>query len=180
MKLFNFFHERSARRGFSLIELIFVMSMIALFASLVMASYAQYRNRATDTRRIGEMSSVKKALELYYTTHLRYPDGDADGCGTWDVGNKLYPFLRGQGMEANFAGNTPPVDWTRAGDCNGYKYYRYPAGSYGCPTARGAFYVLGITDLDASEYPHPDSPGFACPLRNWQSEFYWVTGDFED
>lgn len=30
-----------------------------------------------------------------------------------------------------------------------YAYYRYPAGSHGCPTSAGAFYVLRITQLES-------------------------------
>jgi prepilin-type N-terminal cleavage/methylation domain-containing protein len=173
-------YARVLKRGFSLIELIFVMSMIALFASLVLSSMSGYRNKAVDIKRVGEMGSIKKALELYYTAHLGYPDGDGDGCGGWDIGNVTYPLFNGRGMDSYFSTNKAPVDPNRADNCSGYRYYRYPAGSYGCPSSRGAFYVLGLTNMDASSYPNPDSPGFSCPGRNWQSEFYWVTGDFED
>lgn len=167
-------------RGFSLIELIVVISIIAVLASIVLVSYTQFRERANNEKRLSEIQSVKKALELYYISNLRYPDPDGDGCGSWDTGNATLPLFNGRGMESNFAGKSGPVDITKFGTCQGYRYYLYPAGSYGCPESRGAFYVLGITDMDSTDFPYPGSPGFSCPGRDWQQEFDWVTGDFEN
>jgi hypothetical protein len=72
-----------------------------------------------------------------------------------------------------------PVDPINAG-LNTYYYYRYSAGSSGCDPNRGAFYVLGINDMEGGETPHLSSPGWSCPSRNWQVEFDWVTGKFEN
>ena len=33
--------------------------------------------------------------------------------------------------------------------------------------------------METSGNPHPNSPGWICPSRNWQDEFDWVTGAFE-
>ncbi len=171
---------KATQRGFSLIELIVVTSIIALLASVVLVSFTQFRYKANNARRLAEIQSVKKSLELYYISHLRYPDPDGDGCGGWDTGNTSMPFFSGRGMESNFAGQNPPIDITKSGNCQGYRYYLYPAGSYGCPVNRGDYYVLGITDMDTTEYPYPGSPGWSCPGRDWQQEFDWVTGDFEN
>ena len=62
-----------------------------------------------------------------------------------------------------------------------YLYARYSAGSGGCDSSKGNFYVLGIIyTATAKSATHPDSPGFSCSGRNWQSEFSWVTGGFEN
>lgn len=75
--------------------------------------------------------------------------------------------------------DNPPVDPTATGDCAGYRYYRYPGGDWGCDASKGAYYVLGISDLEAISGTHPESPGFQCAGRNWQAEFEWVTGEYE-
>lgn len=168
--------KHGTNRGFSLIELIVVIAVIALLASIVLTSFNTVQFKAHDARRISEMQSAQKALELYYIAHGRYPDPNPAMCG-WDVGNAAHPFLNGTGMEANFGGQKPPVDIFKFGDCDGYRYYRYPAGSYGC---RSAFYVLGVTDMESSPAPYPGSPGWSCPTRDWQNEFDWVTGGFEN
>ena len=75
--------------------------------------------------------------------------------------------------------DNPPRDPNATGNCNGYRYYRYGAGGYGCDSNRGNYYVLGVTDMETSGNPHPASQGWSCSGRNWQSEMEWVTGGFE-
>lgn len=171
--------KQFSTRGFSLIELIVVISIIALLASIVLTSFTAYRNRANDARRITEMKSIQNALELYYTSYTKYPNPDVDGCG-WDIGNATHPLFNGVGMNSYFAGQQPPVDVFKMGPCDGYRYYKYPAGSYGCPPSRGDFYVLGVTNMESSDFPYPGSPGWSCPGRDWQNEFDWVAGSFEN
>jgi prepilin-type N-terminal cleavage/methylation domain-containing protein len=165
--------------GFTLIELVVVIAIIALLAAIVLSSFDVVQFKAHDARRISDIESVQKSLELYYIAHSRYPDANANGCG-WDVGNATRPFMQGTGIEPDFGGGVPPVDIFKFDACSGYRYYRYPAGSYGCPASRGAFYVLGVTDMQSEPWPYPGSPGFSCPGRDWQNEFDWVAGQFEN
>ena len=170
----------TGERGLSLIELIVVTAVIALLVSISLVAFNNYRDRASDLRRVAEMTSIQKALELYYITYNKYPDGDFDGCGSWDTGNAMHPLLDGRSMEPYFGGSKAPVDIWKYSDCEGYRYYRYPAGSYGCPASRGPYYVLGVTDMQSSDFPYPGSPGWACGSRDWQNEFDWVVGGYEN
>jgi len=167
---------RGTQRGFTIIELIVVIAIIGLIAAIVLSSFDTVQKKARDARRVSDIESVQKALELYYISHGRYPDPNPSACG-WDVGNLTHPFLAAANMMQDFAGGVAPVDIFKSGDCDGYRYYRYPAGSYGCKG--GAFYVLGVTDMESTGSPYPGSPGFSCPGRNWQDEFDWVAGQFE-
>jgi len=91
----------------------------------------------------------------------------------------LYPLL--QDKLTQIDSHPLPVDPTGKVACSGYYYYRYPAGQMSCPANKGAFYVLGIKDMESSGNPHPSNPGFKCGIRNWQNEmeyFEWVTGKF--
>src|ERR1043166_6880249 len=173
-------NKRTSESGFSLIELMMVIAVMALFASFALSAFDQARFKARDVRRLAEIQGAQKALELYYIAHNKYPTGDFDGCGGWDVGNSEYPFFNGSGMDNNFAGGRPPVDIWKVGNCDGYRYYHYPAGSYGCQASHGDFYVLGVTDMESTGDPFPGSPGFLCPGRNFQDEFDWVAGQFEN
>ncbi len=163
-------------KGFTLIELLVVIAIIGTLASVVLASLNNARMKANDAKRLAEMRQVMVALESYYYDRGSYPASDVDGCGGWDVGNADRRFISG-GLGA--AMPDPPEDTAFSGDCSGYFYYRYLAGSSGCDINRGAFYVLGIRDLESSGRPHSGSPGWACPERNWQAEFDWVVGKFE-
>ena len=173
--IFNMYlHKR--QRGFTLIELMVVIAIIGMLSSIVLASMNSARKKARDAKRLSDMHQLQNALELYYSDNSAYPTSDYDGCGGWDVGNKSYQLLNGK-----LGGYIPkpPNDATATGNCSGYRYYRYNAGSYGCDSSKGAYYVLGIVDMETSGRPYKDSPGWSCPNRDWQGEFDWVIGKFE-
>ena len=165
--------------GWTLLELMVVIVIIGLFASILLVNLTVARNKARDANRIEEIQQVQKVLEIYFLSYGKYPDGDGDGCGNWDIGNTTYPFLNVPGMNTFFGNGPAPVDTWQTSNCDGFMYYRYPPGSYGCPVSRGAFYVLGIPDTQSTGNPYPGSPGWSCPGRDWQTEFDWVTGSFE-
>jgi len=162
-------------RGFTLIELLIVIAIIGILASVVIVSLVVAREKARDAKRLKEIKSIQSALEVYFLQNGRYPDGELPN---WDIGNQISPFIP---LLATYIGRTLSVDPTAIGG-NGYFYYRYPAGTSGCPAGKGAFYVLGINRLESGR--SPNSPGWACPLRNWVTEGTfiqgWVTGKFEN
>jgi prepilin-type N-terminal cleavage/methylation domain-containing protein len=162
--------------GFTLIELLVVIAIIGVLSSVVLTSMNSARKKARDAKRLSDMEQVKIALEMKYDDNNQYPTSDLDGCGGWDVGNKTYQFLTAK--LGNYMKN-PPNDMIATDNCSGYRYYRYSAGSYGCDISKGAFYVLGVTDMETSSRPYPNSPGWSCPSRDWQNEMDWVTGGFE-
>ncbi|MDD2934998.1 MAG: type II secretion system protein [Candidatus Pacebacteria bacterium] len=162
--------------GFTLIEILFVIGIISLLSSVILTNMHDARKMGRDAKRLIDMKEIQKALEFYYDENGRYPSSDVDGCGGWDVGNQDFPFISG-GLVQSMP--NPPEDAVGTGNCNGYRYYRYSAGSYGCPVSKGAYYVLGVTDMETSARPHPESVGWSCPSRNWQNEMDWVIGRFE-
>jgi len=110
------------------------------------------------------------------------PQGDG-ACGGWDSssvdnGSDGNPFIE-QLAEGGYI-NPVPGDPIGGTTCEGpqYWYYRYGAGS-NCDASRGAFYVLGVRDMETSPRPHPASPGWQCGTRNWSNEFDWVVGRYE-
>jgi prepilin-type N-terminal cleavage/methylation domain-containing protein len=167
-------------KGFTLVELLVVISIISLLSSVVMASLNSARAKARDVRRIMDMRQIQTALAMYYDQHGSYPDGDGDGCGGWDAGNQTLP-LFGNGA-LNGIMNKPSVDPTATGNCSGYFYYHYPAGAGQCDVRRGAFYVLTIGSMDTVTpgQQYPTSPGFACPGFNWSVNGAWTTGEYEN
>ena len=168
-----FIKSKSKIKGFTLIELLVVIAIIGILSSVVLASLNTARAKARDAKRLSDMHQMQIALEFYYDFFGRYPDSDNAGCGGWDSsgnGTFITPLVSNNFLPAHL------LDPTVNDSCGNYAYYRYPANYTGCTNP---FYVLGVRDMETSNNPHPSSPGWSCPSRNWQSEFDWVIGKYE-
>jgi len=164
------------RKSFTLIELLVVIAIIGLLSSIVLVSLSGVREKARDTRRISDMNQIILALEMYYNDYEAYPE-ESSGNGSWensteDGGAFIESLVFGEYLGSYI------VDPINSGSTY-YSYYVYPAGSSGCSSSNGEFFVLGVRDMESSGRPHPDSPGWSCPSRDWQNEFDWVAGGFE-
>lgn len=73
------------RSGFTLIEILVVIAIIASIVSLAIPNYLSARQRAQDTKYKSEMAQMKDALRLYNTDYHTYPAGpnglSMSGCG---------------------------------------------------------------------------------------------------
>lgn len=171
------------RKSFTLIELLIVVAIISILSAMFTTGLRRALERMRDARRLSDMRQIRHALELYKVAYKQYPPISSDACcNGWDQGpcemdKTFIDALRTAGLISEVP--TDPLGGTGTG-CYGYNYYVYPADSYGCDTNRGPFYVLGIRDMETSGNPHPASPGWSCPSRNWQGEFEWVAGAFEN
>lgn len=166
----------TAPKGFTLVEMLIVLSIISLLASVLLASLTTAKRSSRDAQRISELASIQTALELYYADNQRYPDGDGLGAGGWDTpGNGT--FLSSLVDGGYLAGHVrdPLVN----DDSGNLRYYRFGASSHGCEVERGAFYVIGVADMETSDGAHVLSPGWSCPSRDFQSEMEYVFGKFE-
>lgn len=167
---------KTKNKGFTLIELLVVIAVIGILSTIVLASLNAARAKARDARRLSDMHQMQLALDMYNSTFGQYPNSDMGGCGGWDTpgnGTFITPLVSNSFFPANI------LDPTTNDTCGNYAYYRYGAGGAGCDSVRGAYYVLGIRNMETSGNPYPASPGWSCPLRNWQGEFDYVVGKFE-
>jgi len=77
-----FSNNFSQKRGFTLIELIVVVGIIALLTSVIVVSLSASRLKARDGGRKFQVQEILKALELYYSDNGIYPTyGAASGTG---------------------------------------------------------------------------------------------------
>ena len=95
--------------GFTLVELLVVISIIGILSSFAMVSLNTARMKARDALRKGDMAQLRTALNLYYDDYEGYPAcgtwvddetqdfgavvGDSDGEGCWCYLNVLEPAL---------------------------------------------------------------------------------------
>jgi len=60
--------------GFTLIEILVVISIIGILTSLLVANFAQVRSRARDAQRKSDLTQIKKAIQMYYNdNNATYP-----------------------------------------------------------------------------------------------------------
>ncbi len=64
---------RSQKKGFTLIELMVVISIISLLSVIVLTSLQAARQKARDSKRVSLVTQYTTALELYKLDHGYYP-----------------------------------------------------------------------------------------------------------
>jgi len=65
--------EFKTREGFTLVELLVVISIIGLLSSFAIVSLTAARMKARDALRKGDMAQLRTALVLYYDDNGHYP-----------------------------------------------------------------------------------------------------------
>ena len=86
------------KKGFTLVEVLVVATIIALLASAVFYGYTQFARQGRDSRRALDLNNIQKGLELYYGRTLQYPNSpystmvsEIQGIGISQVPNDPFP-----------------------------------------------------------------------------------------
>jgi prepilin-type N-terminal cleavage/methylation domain-containing protein len=61
------------QKGFTLIELMVVIGIIVLLATMMMVNYQGASKKARDSRRAADLEQLRSALEIEYTDANKYP-----------------------------------------------------------------------------------------------------------
>jgi prepilin-type N-terminal cleavage/methylation domain-containing protein len=72
--------ETSKKTGFSLVELLVVISIISVLTAILMVNLVGARERARDAQKIQNLISLKNALRLYYNDNQFYPSAGITNC----------------------------------------------------------------------------------------------------
>lgn len=67
------FFKSSHARGFTLAEVLVVLSILALLLAVVIANVGEGRKKAHDTERTTELAQIQLGLRLYKDAHGEYP-----------------------------------------------------------------------------------------------------------
>lgn len=59
-------------KGFTLIELLIVIAIIGVLSAVVMTSLNNARNKGNDAKTKAQLSGMRAAMELYYSTNGNY------------------------------------------------------------------------------------------------------------
>ena len=81
---------KNQNRGFTLIELLVVIAIIAILAATILVNLSQGRMKARDARRMSDLDSLTKAVEMYQDEKQSYPVNTTTGgitSATWTTKN---------------------------------------------------------------------------------------------
>jgi prepilin-type N-terminal cleavage/methylation domain-containing protein len=114
-------------RGFTLIEMLVVMGIMAILALIISMSFSTTKQKARDSRRISDLNQVRVALEQYRSTYKFYPepDGGAPEKGYCGLVKQLAQYL-----------SVVPLDPSNVGTgCNATSpyYYEYYTANFVTP-----------------------------------------------
>ena len=89
--------QTSAKRGFSLIELLIVIALIALLAGMVMAAAGAIQQQMLKKRTQAFLAEIQGGLDNYKVDHGTYPVNEATDRTTAAIrgGEVLYQYLSG-------------------------------------------------------------------------------------
>lgn len=66
--------------GFSLIELLVVISIIGVLTAVLMINFVGARERSRDAKKIQDLTNLKNSLRMYYNDNQAYPSPGVSNC----------------------------------------------------------------------------------------------------
>lgn len=69
----RFKNKAKNKHGFSLIELLVVISIIAVLTAVLMINFVGARERSRDSQKIQNLNGIKNSLRMYYNDNQIYP-----------------------------------------------------------------------------------------------------------
>jgi len=64
---------KNKQRGFTIVELLIVIVVIAILAAIVIVAYSGIQERARISSMQSDMLTLNKAIQMYYTDNGSYP-----------------------------------------------------------------------------------------------------------
>jgi prepilin-type N-terminal cleavage/methylation domain-containing protein len=135
---------KNYKKGFTLIEILIVVAIIAILASVVLVGLGPTQQAGRDARRISDLSEVQNGLELYYNKCGYYPgassatDASCDASVPGGTVVAAYTYMAGELQAIGIGISSVPVD------PNNTSPHQY---MYATSGASGESYVLGA-DLE--------------------------------
>lgn len=104
------------KQGFTLIEILIVVAIIGILASVVLVGLGPAQQAGRDARRLSDLHQVQNGLELYYNKCGFYPGSAASGACTAsnNAATAGYTDMSAAIVGSSLGINTMPLDPTNA------------------------------------------------------------------
>lgn len=133
---------RKTTSGFTIVELLIVIVVIAILAAISVIAYTGIQQRGRDSQRESDIATIAKALEMYYIDEGEFPPGSGSTVinsswsttadGSWDnLAAYLVPEYITEMPEDPTS--TPNANPQSLGNHN-YAYFRDNGGTYCGPS----------------------------------------------
>lgn len=139
--------NRRSCQGFTLIELMVAISIVAILATIGIVSYSKVQSTARDAKRKQDLRSISVALELYRQKNGYYPATGGDWAGSRTDSSKTpQPWING--VDSNYITVVPKdpkgsdSDPLSSETNHGYFYWAGTSNAGNCP-GNNLFYVIG-------------------------------------
>ncbi|MBP9669997.1 type II secretion system protein [Candidatus Woesebacteria bacterium] len=80
---------KQSRTGFTLVELLIVIAILAILSTLGIGNFQSARIKARDIGRKSDLQTIAKSLEAYVNDHGNYPLSDSNGKIICKSGNTI-------------------------------------------------------------------------------------------
>lgn len=141
---------QAINRGFTIVELLVVIVVIGILATITVVAYGNVSLKARDNVRKSDIAAITKAMELYYLDNGQYPVISPNG--TTNPGLNTAWVISGDSswsvLEAQLPVNKIPVDPLRMPNVDprysssNYGYAMYVNTSTYCGAAARQMYIL--------------------------------------
>jgi len=92
--MFKFYPPAAGRnsKGFTLVELLVVIIIIAILATVGLVTYGSAQKEARKVKRIRDLEAIETNLQLYYQAKGKYPYAAwRSECNAWNAGGTIGP-----------------------------------------------------------------------------------------
>ena len=145
---------KKAQQGFTIIELLIVIAIIAILAGLVLNNFQGAQAKARDTQRVTDLNNIHSKLEEYHNENGAYPNTFTSATFPGiDAQSLVDP--RGNSIVITAAG---AADATAAATAaaptatNNYAYVAYPTG---CTTDCTGYVLETYIEKPSATTPNP-------------------------
>src|SRR5260221_699459 len=142
------------QKGFTLVELLIVIIIIGILATLVIVTFSGVQAKARDSQRQTDIGAVDSHVEAYFAEHGWYPTLVQLNDSAWRSTN-----LKGLDPSALLAPNSTTAIDANAATTSKYSYKPIETGTTACTatgtaddTACASFTLSAILESDGSTY----------------------------